>query len=443
MNNTERRKDETIQEFEMRVSLNKDEYGLTWPEVAALLNKENGKNVGESSYRKYYIPFSDGVKYAKRLMAVENGAIKDINQTKSICINGDGSQISEGKFEVSDESNLRNSEYLLKLHNYDPLVWEVISSKSSFWEAQVKDEGIKTLYSSKITVKPKQSISLEYVRDSLVKAVKENKKSEIIPINIKQSDKLLEVNIADLHLGKLGWAGEVGENYDYKIASNRFKYIITDILEQVSNMNFEKIIFVWCNDFYHFDTIGATTQAGTPQDSDIRWQKMFQIGVDLLVWAIDVLSKKAPVETFYIASNHDTQTSFYCTNYLYAWYNDNPNVTVDTSAIGRKYREFGKVMLGYCHGGAEGKNINNLMSKEQPEMFGRTKFRYMHAGHFHSSQGKTIIEDGGCIVHYLGSPTGTDSWHYSKGYLGAIKCGYAFVYDKNLGQRIEIRSNIL
>lgn len=80
------------------------------------------------------------------------------------------------------------------------------------------------------------------------------------------------------------------------------------------------------------------------------------------------------------------------------------------------------------------------MSKEVPEMFGRTKFRYMHCGHFHSI--KYQIEENGCIVSYLGSPTGTDSWHYSKGYIGSIKCGYGFVYDKELGQRLEIRSNI-
>jgi hypothetical protein len=33
---------------------------------------------------------------------------------------------------------------------------------------------------------------------------------------------LLEVSLFDLHIGKLGWAGEVGENYDTKIARARY-----------------------------------------------------------------------------------------------------------------------------------------------------------------------------------------------------------------------------
>ena len=158
---------------------------------------------------------------------------------------------------------------------------------------------------------------------------------------------------------------------------------------------------------------------------------------------MDELAKKAPVETFYIGSNHDRMISYFATNYIYAWYRDNPNVAVSYDCKIRKFVEFGKVMLGYCHGSDEGKNISTLMAKEEPEMFGRTKFRYMQAAHFHSNQSKPYSETCGCEVRYLGSPAGADSWHYRKGFIGAIKSGYGFVYDKELGRRLEIRSNIV
>ena len=116
---------------------------------------------------------------------------------------------------------------------------------------------------------------------------------------------------------------------------------------------------------------------------------------------------------------------------------------VSYDCISRKFVEYGNVMLCYCHGSDEGKNISTLMAKEKPEMFGRTKFRYMQAAHFHSNQSRPFSEECGCEVRYLGSPTSTDAWHYSKGYLGAVKCGYGFVYDKELGRRLEIRCNIL
>lgn len=367
----------------------------------------------------------------------------NVPKNKNTIINSDGSTTSEATFEVDDENKFRDNDYLLKLHKYDPNIFELVSAKSSIWEVHCKSGETKTLCSSKITIKPISEVSVNLVKDILIENCKNYKKSEPYPIKVNSSGKILEVNICDTHLGKLAWSGETGENYDYKIACNRFKYIISDILEQSKHLEFEKIYFIWSNDFYHFDTIDTKTTAGTPQDSDLRWQKMFRIGVELLVWAIDILSKKAPVETFYIASNHDTQTSYYATNYLYAWYNENPNVTVSYDCIGRKYVEYGNTMIGFCHGSEEGKNINNIMSKEKPEMFGRTKFRYMHAAHFHSLQGKDLIEENGCIVRYLGSPTSTDGWHYRKGYLGSVKSGYGFVYDKELGQRLEITSNIL
>ena len=100
-------------------------------------------------------------------------------------------------------------------------------------------------------------------------------------------------------------------------------------------------------------------------------------------------------------------------------------------------------MIGFCHGSEEGKNISTIMAKEKPDIYGRTKFRYMQASHYHSSQSRPYSEDCGYEVRYLSSPTGNDSWHYSKGYIGAVKCGYGFVYDKKLGRRLEIRSNIL
>lgn len=265
-------------------------------------------------------------------------------------------------------------------------------------------------------------------------------KHENIKYNITNG-KLLEISVLDLHLGKLGWHGDSGENYDYKIATQRFKYIIQDILEQVNHLEFEEIIFVWSNDFFHFDTINGTTTSQTHLDTDLRWQKLFRIGVELLIWAIDLISKKAKVRTFYIGSNHDRMISYFSLNYLYAWYRNNNNVIIDYDGISRKYIQYGKCMIGYCHGSEEGKKISNIMAIESPEIWGKTLFRYMHCGHYHSLL--VHEEKNGCITSWLGSPTGADFWHYSKGFIGAIKCGYGFVYDKELGQRMEIRSNII
>ena len=54
---------------------------------------------------------------------------------------------------------------------------------------------------------------------------------------------MLEVNIFDLHFGKLCWNGETGEDYDTKIASKRFHSAIDDLIQKASVYNISKILF--------------------------------------------------------------------------------------------------------------------------------------------------------------------------------------------------------
>src|SRR5690606_36216509 len=108
------------------------------------------------------------------------------------------------------------------------------------------------------------------------------------------------------------WCGETGENYDYKIAKKRFFFVLNVIIERVKGRDgIEKIVFPVGSDFFNFDTLDGTTTIGTKQDNDLRWQKLFAVGVEILIKAIDMLTEIAPVEAFLIPGNHDKMTSFY------------------------------------------------------------------------------------------------------------------------------------
>lgn len=56
---------ETWNEYFIRLCENKAEYGLTYSQIAELLNAENGKNYGESAYRKRYKDFNRGRMYER------------------------------------------------------------------------------------------------------------------------------------------------------------------------------------------------------------------------------------------------------------------------------------------------------------------------------------------------------------------------------------------
>ena len=56
-------------------------------------------------------------------------------------------------------------------------------------------------------------------------------------------------------------------------------------------MPIDYIVFVWANDFFNCDNPAQTTSAGTPQDVDVRWQKLFNVGVEMLVKGIEALEQ--------------------------------------------------------------------------------------------------------------------------------------------------------
>ena len=241
---------------------------------------------------------------------------------------------------------------------------------------------------------------------------------------------MLEVAICDLHLGKLCWHPETGSNYDYKIARKAYMEVIDDIYCRAKDKGIEKILFVCGSDFFHYDTIQVTTTAGTPQDSDLRWHKLYAIGTQMLVESIDKLSTIAPVEVLGIPGNHDKQTVFYAKHYLSGWYKDSDRVVVSDNLRTRTYIEYGKNLLGFSHGDKEGKRIFEAMHVETPAAWARTKHHEFHLGHYHHEKSE---EKSGVVVRHLSSFTGTDAFHFERGYVGAKRKCQSFLWDKERG----------
>lgn len=62
---TERWAGESWDDYFIRLCENKGEYGITYPQIAKLLNAQNGKNYGESAYRKEFTAFNRGRIYER------------------------------------------------------------------------------------------------------------------------------------------------------------------------------------------------------------------------------------------------------------------------------------------------------------------------------------------------------------------------------------------
>ncbi len=346
--------------------------------------------------------------------------------------------------EICDGEEL-TPERTLKAHNLDPFAWEVVSYRNNYWHSQVKGGKRLVMYQSRLSAKPiEKAIDLS----ELEKHFDLFTPKPYGPTPHKQGGQMAEINVADLHLGKLCWHGDTGNNYDYKIAKANFEHIISDVSENLKDKTLDYILFVWSNDFFNSDTISKTTTGDTPQDTDVRWQKLFNVGVEMLVEAIENLMKIAPVKTFYIPSNHDQMTGYYALKYLSAWYRNCESVEINTNASSRKYILFGSTLLGFTHGDKEkGKGtkekasrLASVMPLEAADLWGTSKYREMHAAHLHSEQ--MIEEINGVIVRRIASPTYTDTFHSEHGFIGATRKAQTFIYDEKAGLRQIIHSPV-
>lgn len=242
---------------------------------------------------------------------------------------------------------------------------------------------------------------------------------------------------ADLHIGKLAWEPETGEAFDSKIASERLNVVTGKILGHVVKYPVERHLFVVGNDLLQVDNLMSTTTAGTFQDTDSRYRKMFRLAVHLMRQTIERLAQTAPVSVLVVPGNHDQLASFHVGEVLGAIYEGSTQVVVSPVLRPRLYYRHGKTLLGFCHGNDEKHaDLPLVMAQENKEDWGQTSYREFLVGHLHKKREKAFTagdSHNGVRIIVLPSLTGTDSWHAKKGYIGEDKASEARLYSKEDG----------
>ena len=261
-----------------------------------------------------------------------------------------------------------------------------------------------------------------------------------------KKDCMLEINIFDLHFGKLAHAEETGDKYNVKIAEKRFLSAIQHFIEQTQNYDIQKIVFPIGNDFLNADNLRKQTTKGTPQDEELRWQESFIQGRKLIQKAVDMLVNVAPVEVVVVQGNHDWERSFYLGDAIECWYAKCPEVIVNNSSKPRKYVKYGQCLIGYTHGNNEKvADLPLIMANENKNIWGSVKYKEMHLGHLHHKREIKYMstrEYSGTTIRYMRSMSGSDAWHNIKGYVGSQQGCEAFVWHKDKGMISQIFYNV-
>jgi hypothetical protein len=95
----------------------------------------------------------------------------------------------------------------------------------------------------------------------------------------------------------------------------------------------------------------------------------------------------------------------------------------------------------FTHGDKEKpQELPLLIATEQPEMWSRAKVREVHCGHRHKEM---LNEYMGTKVRFIPSICGNDAWHKTQGYVGTLRCGQAFIWNKNRGLEGHLQTNIM
>lgn len=264
--------------------------------------------------------------------------------------------------------------------------------------------------------------------------------------DVSPKTQLVEIAFPDLHIGKLAWDKETGEDYDITIAVQRCKEAVNELVSRLDSSKVERILLPLGNDFIQIDNKMSTTTQGTPQSTDGRFGKMFSTAKALVIDIITDLVKIAPVDILIVPGNHDEMTMFTLGEVLEAWYKDDANVHINNSPKLRKYYQYGTNMLVFTHGDKEKHNeLGLIAAHEEPVMWGQTRYREVHLGHLHKSksvQYTTGDEFPGFKIRILPSLSGTDAWHHAKGFL-SMKAAKAFIFDKTKGLITEHTYNVL
>jgi hypothetical protein len=401
--------------------------------------------IGKNNAEKQLAGIRKHLNFKKRYILDE----REIGEMEEIITKADGSITTKRMLYLSEEDS-KDPTRIMELMGFDPIQWKLEWCKThrNYWDVSMKlgdkesgyypKKSTNHAFMCELRVTPIQG---KLTSDNLKEVFKNVKSPDLIKYAYKSSSgNLLELPIMDLHLGKLAWGAESGDDYDLGIAEELYKSTITEHLQKIKdyNIDIERIVFPIGQDFFHFDNPYSKTTKGTLMDTDTRWQKMYHKGTDLAVWAVENLRAIAPVDSMYVASNHDKMMSFALTLHLDAYFRKDENVNVKLSPYPRQYYRWGKCLIGYSHGSDEGKRIEKLMQDESPD-WSDTVFREFHLGHIHSEQAR---EDVGLIIRHISAITSRDTWHTEHGYR-AIRKSQAFIWNKEKGKVATLDANVM
>lgn len=253
--------------------------------------------------------------------------------------------------------------------------------------------------------------------------------------------------LGDPHIGMLSWAPETGVDFDSKLARAQLLSCIDDLVSQAPPSEDAHLVNI--GDARHAEDERQTTaKSANKLDVDTRSARIIRIWFDLMLHMTErCLEKHKHVRIFNLPGNHDPQTAVLTMLWLEQAFKHEPRVTVQDACNPYQYFQYGKVLLGYCHGdGAKDPDLLPLMSVDCgpggipgfEDAWGSTFYRHWIRGHQHHDG---ILEYRGGIVERIRTFAPRDLWHHKAGYRSGQSLK-AITFDPEYGERSRVVCDI-
>lgn len=209
-----------------------------------------------------------------------------------------------------------------------------------------------------------------------------------MPYGGADADELLNLYVVtDYHLGMKAWHEETGDDWDMDIAERLLLDWLATAVAHAPDA--DVAILANLGDLMHWDGYEAVTPAHKHVlDVDTRFQKLVRVAIRTIRLMIDMLlHKHKQVHVLMADANHDPASGAWLRELLASVYEDEPRITVDTSADTYYCYEHGATSLFFHHGHKRGiADVDLVFAGKYRQVFGRTRHAYAHLGHLHSNE---------------------------------------------------------
>lgn len=302
-------------------------------------------------------------------------------------------------------------------------------------------EGKQVLQWSKTSIDhKKQQELMEQAIQALAEEIPRAAKTKA-PERSQQS--LINVyTITDYHFGMLAWGEEAGEDWDTDIAEKTLVNWFSSAIKLSPETN--KAVFANIGDFLHWDGFDAVTPASKHVlDADTRFQKLVRVVIRVIRQVVSMLlSKHQELHIIMADANHDPASGVWLREFLHAFYDNEPRITVDNTADTYYCYVFGKVSLFWHHGHKKKpESVDDVFVAKFRSVFGETEFSYAHMGHMHHDK---LLETNLMTVEQHRTLAANDAYASRGGWVSG-RGAKVITYHESYGEvsRVSITPDML